>query len=521
MRTGLAILPIVFLIISSWGGSPYENPNAAAHPTKLDGLVAKRLAKLNIQPAAPCSDAVFVRRVYLDAIGTLPTATEARDFILDRKPDKRSVLIDRLLNQEAFADYWANKWCDLLRVKAEFPVNLWPNAAQAYHHWIRASLVDNKPYDQFVRELLTASGSNFREPPVNFYRAMPSKDPTTIARMVALSFMGVRAEHWPSNRLAGMAAFFAQVSYKSTSEWKEEIVFNNPDSTNAPLYLGAARQATFPDGRTVTLAPDQDPREAFADWLITPQNQWFTRNIANRAWSWLLGHGIIHEPDDICPDNPPSNPELLAYLERELVAAHYDLKQLFRLILISQTYQCSCVGDTSPEAASNFAVYPLRRLDAEVLIDAINQITTSDEKYSSAIPEPYTFIPDGSRAIALPDGSITSPFLEQFGRPSRDTGREAERNNRVNASQELHLLNSTHIQRKIEQSRMVDFQSRGKKSPREITTNLYLGILSRFPTETELSIAENYARARKAKPRELVADLSWALINGPEFLYRH
>jgi hypothetical protein len=503
------------------GASPFENPLPLAAKSEIDRLVTRRLETLGIQPAAPCSDAVFVRRVYLDVIGTLPTAAEARDFILDRKPDKRAVLVERLLGRDEFADYWANKWCDLLRVKAEFPVNLWPNAAQAYHHWIRSSIRENRPYDQFVRELLTANGSNFRDAPVNFYRALPSKEPTGIARMVALNFMGVRAEHWPSNRLAGMAAFFAQVGYKSTSEWKEEIVFNDPAATNAALYLGPARKAVFPDGKSITIPADKDPREVFADWLITPKNKWFTRNIANRSWSWLLGRGIIHEPDDIRPDNPPINPELLAYLERELIAANYDLKQLFRLILNSQTYQRSSLGDGSPDALANFASYPLRRLDAEVLIDALNQITTSSEKYSSAIPEPFTFIPDGTRAIALPDGSITSPFLEQFGRPPRDTGLEAERNNHITASQALHLLNSTHIQRKLEQSRMVEYQSQGRKPPREIATNLYLGILSRYPTEEELKAAETYATSGKVKTREAVVDLAWVLLNSAEFLHRH
>lgn len=515
-------LVIAAVTAAAWAANTFASTNAPTPLGEIDRLVFRRLKQLEISPAAPCSDAVFVRRAYLDVIGTLPTATEARDFIAERKADKRAVLIDQLLEREEFADYWAMRWSDLLRVKAEFPVNLWPNAAQAYHHWLRASIRENQPYDEFVRELLTASGSNFREAPVNFYRAMQNHDPQGIAQTVALNFMGVRAEKWPTNQLAGMAAFFAQVSYKSTSEWKEEIVFNDPAATNASLYLGVARRATFPDGKTVTLPVDKDPREVFADWLTTPKNRWFTRNIANRSWSWLLGRGIIHEPDDLRPDNPPSNPELLAHLERELIAADYDLKKLFRLILNSQTYQLSSVsGSEQPEAAANFASYPLRRLDAEVLIDAINQLTGSSEKYSSAIPEPFTFIPEGSRAIALPDGSITSSFLELFGKPSRDTGLESERNNRITASQRLHLLNSTQIQRKIEQSRMVEYQSQGKKPPREVATNMYLGILSRYPTEAELKVAEAYARSGKVKPREAVVDLAWALMNSAEFLYRH
>jgi Protein of unknown function (DUF1553)/Protein of unknown function (DUF1549) len=519
----LFVLVTAVVLTTTWAGdvwaqagqSPFENQASLTHSNEIDKLVFARLEKLGVQPANNCSDAVFVRRVHLDVIGTLPSAQVARDFILDQNPNKRRALIDRLLEREEFADYWAMKWSDLLRVKAEFPINLWPNAAQAYHRWIRTSIKENKPYDQFVREMLTASGSNFRVGQVNFYRAMQNKDPQGIAQTVALTFMGARADKWPTNQLAGMAAFFSQVGYKYTSEWKEEIVFFDPGKTNA------ATEAIFPGGKKVQLPPDIDPREVFADWLIDPNNPWFTRNIANRVWSWLLGRGIIHEADDIRPDNPPGNPELLAYLENELIASHFDLKQLYRLILNSQTYQLSSVAKSDkPEAAEKFAHYPLRRLDAEVLIDALNQITITTEKYSSPIPEPFTFIPEDQRSIALPDGSITSPFLELFGRSSRDTGLEAERNNRVTDAQRLHLLNSSHIQRKLEQSRMLQFQLQGDKPIRQIATGMYLGILSRFPTDEELQAVEAYAQSA-ANKREAVIDLTWALINSAEFLYRH
>jgi hypothetical protein len=270
----------------------------------------------------------------------------------------------------------------------------------------------------------------------------------------------------------------------------------------------------------VEFPADRDPREVFADWLIQPQNPWFTRNIANRVWSWLLGRGIIHEPDDLRTDNPPSNPELLAYLESELVAARYDLKHLFRIILNSQTYQLSSIANTDqPEAAAHFASYPLRRLEAEVLMDAVNAITGSSEKYSSPIPEPFTFLPENQRSIALPDGSITSSFLEMFGRPPRDTGLESERNNRPTAAQKLHLLNSSHMLRKIEQSRMVEYQTEGQKSAGEIAVGMYLGILSRFPTPEEIKIIEGHFQS--SKPRDAAVDLAWALINSGEFLYRH
>jgi hypothetical protein len=498
--------------------SAFETQSTLTSQTEIDRLVFGRLRRLDIRPANVCPDAVFVRRAYLDVIGTLPTGQEAREFLEDQNADKRRSLIDRLLEREEFADYRAMKWSDLLRVKAEFPINLWPNAAQAYHRWIRSGLKENMPYDRFARELLTATGSNFRAPQVNFYRAVQSKEPTALAQAVALTFMGTRAEKWPTNRLTGMAAFFSQVGYKSTKEWKEEIVYFDPGLATNGLW----KTATFPDGTPARLSPDRDPREAFADWLVDPQNPWFARNIVNRIWSWLLGRGIIDEPDDVRPDNPPSNPELLAYLERELIASHYDLKHIYRLILNSKTYQLSSIPKSDNAAAeANFACYPLRRLDAEVLIDALNQITGTTEKYSSAIPEPFTFIPEDTRSIALPDGSITSSFLDMFGRPPRDTGLESERNNRPSAAQRLHLLNSSHIQRKIEQSRQIRSLLRSESGLREIATTLYLTILSRYPTEEELKTVTAYSESGEVTRREATWDIVWALINSAEFLYRH
>lgn len=483
---------------------------------KIDELVAAKWKKLGIQPSELCTDHEFVRRAYLDVIGTLPTAQEARTFILDKDPNKRSAIINRLLERDEFADYWAMKWGDLLRVKAEFPINLWPNAVQAYHHWIRTSIKRNLSYDRFVRELLVSSGSNFRVPQVNFYRAMQSKEPQTIAQVVALTFMGERAENWEKERLSGMAGFFSQVGYKSTGEWKEEIVYFDPNRASTGL------KAVFPNGKAAKLSPDKDPREVFADWLIDPKNPWFTRNIVNRVWSWLLGRGIIHEPDDIRPDNPPSNPKLLAFLEQELIAADYDLKHLYRLILNSSTYQRSCIPRTDkPEGKVNFSHYPLRQLEAEVLIDALNQITGTTEKYSSEIPEPFTFVPAQQRSIALADGSITSSFLEMFGRPPRDTGLESERNSRPTAAQRLHMLNSSHIQRKIEQGRKLRNLMQGKGNMRQLATRFYLAILSRFPTNEEVKIVEEYSKSNRGNKRVVAIDLAWALINSAEFLYRH
>lgn len=652
--------------------SIYEAPDYPVPATPIDNMVQGRLDKIGVQQTL-CSDAVFLRRIHLDVIGRLPTAEEARVFLTDADlANKRSKLIDRLLERDEFADFWAMRWGDVFRIKAEFPVNLWPNAAQAYHRWVREAIATNMPYDQFARELLTSSGSNFRVGPVNFYRAVQNRTPEGIATAVSLVFMGTRTENWSPDKLKGMSAFFSQIGYKPTNEWKEEHVFWDPlgattlagstapgraaiappqppppakpatpptgkTPTQAPqptpsgkpavappqkpsaspppqgtapkpgikpasapqpdpqppkpapqkaepkpapkpppppiIVVPAAplpkppnypTSAVFPDGRRVDLPTDRDPREVFADWLITPENPWFAKSVCNRVWAWLAGRGIVHEADDIRTDNPPSNPELLAYLERELIASRYDLRHIYRMILNSRTYQSSSVPrHRSPEAIANFAAYPLRRMDAEVLIDAINRITGSSDLYTSAIPEPFTYIPPDLPAVALPDGSITSPFLALFGRSARATGMLNERDNRTLPAQWLHLLNSSHIQRKLEQSATLKAMTDPSRKQSAIIEDLYLTFLSRFPTPDEIKVIGTYGLAKPAPPskpaapnkpaappqgkpanpappkpaaaptappkpatiivkrREDWLDLAWALMNSSEFLYRH
>jgi hypothetical protein len=428
---------------------------------RIDNLVFNRLKESHIEPSELCSDEVFVRRVYLDILGILPKPSEVREFLPDNNPDKRSILIGQLLDRDEFADYWSMKWCDLLRVKAEFPINLWPNAVQAYHRWIHDCLRDNIPYDKFARELLTSSGSNFRTPQVNFYRAIQGREPAAIANAVALTFMGARIEKWPEDRRHGMQTLFSRVAYKNTAEWKEEIVYFNPASDKS-------LKTVLPDGIHVQIQPDADPRKVFADWLITKDNPWFAKNIVNRIWSWLFGRGIIHEPDDIRADNPAVYPEVLEYLEAELIKSNYDLRHIYRLILNSNTYQQSPIPQSDdPKAEIMFACYPVRQLDAEVLIDALCKITGTKETYSSLIPEPFTFVPQDQRSIDLADGSITSQFLEMFGRPARDTGLESERKNNPTDAQRLHLLNSTHIQNKITKKKFWRVPKTAKKKNRK------------------------------------------------------
>jgi hypothetical protein len=495
---------------------PFQKADAFRPNNKIDTIIMDALTKKDVEPANLCSDEVFIRRIYLDVTGTLPQAEDVRKFLENPRADKRTSLISTLLKKKEFSEYASLKWCDLLRVKAEFPINLWPNAVQAYHRWIQDAIAYNMPYDQFARELLTSSGSNFRVPQVNFYRAIQGHEPSSIANAAALTFMGSRFENWPKEKQKSMATFFSRVSYKGTAEWKEEIVSLDPAPAD-PLKV------VFPDGTTAKIEPGQDPREVFADWLITPENPWFACNIVNRIWSWLLGRGIIHEPDDIRPDNPPVYPELLTYLEKELVESKYDLRHIYTLILNSRTYQQSSIPHPgTADAEKMFACYPVRQLEAEVLIDALCSISGTRESYSSPIPEPFTFIPPEHRTISLADGSITSQFLEMFGRPSRDTGLESERNSQPTEAQRRHMLNSTHIQKKIERGwRLRNLTRRARGNRKKLSDSLYLTILSRYPTESERQAIEDYFKTKGIKANQASIDLTWALINSKEFLYRH
>jgi hypothetical protein len=496
--------------------APFEVADGYAAHNLIDAHVLKAQRERGITPAYLCSDEVFIRRAYLDIIGTVPEPMDVRRFLLDRNPQKRAALIDALLERPEFVDYWSMKWSDILRVKAEFPINLWPNAVQAYSRFIHDAIRDNMRYDEMARRMLTSSGSNFRDPEVNFYRALQGRRPEDIAGAVALTFMGERVAGMSEQERENLAAFFARVAYKSTGEWKEEIVYADPNATE-PLNV------TFPDGTTATIAPDQDPRQVFADWLTAPDNPWFARAIANRVWFWLLGRGIVQEPDDMRSGNPPSNEALLAYLAQELVDSGYDLRHLYRLILNSRTYQQSSIPATEgEEAEAQFAYYIVRPLEAEVLVDALAWLGGPKESYQSPIPEPFTFIPDDQRVIDLEDGSITSSTLETFGRPPRDTGLLLERGTQPTDAQRLYMLNSTDVQRIVERSarlRALPAVSRGKAA--NLIGLVYLTILSRMPTPDEITAAQGYAQTAKLNQKQAVEDLAWALLNTKEFLYRH
>jgi hypothetical protein len=513
MRALRLVLLTVCLIMAHRG---------AMAESKIDALVFEQLSALGIDASEPCSDAVFLRRAYLDVTGRIPTSKQAHVFLKSKKSNKRALLIDELLDSPSYADYWAMKWCDILRVKSELPSKLWPNGVQAYYRYIHDSMKNNKPYDQFARELLVSSGSNFRVPEVNFYRAVAEKKPESLAATVAQTFMGARINSWSEDQRNGMAAFFGKVGFKGTSEWKEEIVYFDQAATFLNPTTKKPRTPTFYDGKVATIAADQDPREVFADWLINPENPWFAMNIVNRSWFWLLGRGLMHEPDDIRPDNPPQNEKLLIYLEKELVNSEYDLKYILRLILNSRTYQLSSVPTKNNKSdLVNFSHYYVRQLEAEVLIDAICGLTGTRETYTSRVPEPFTFIPPSNPSITLADGSISSPFLEIFGRPPRDTGLESERSNTPSPGQRLHMLNSTHIHNKIKNSWKLKSLMKGTKKHDQLVRKVYIAALSRQPSSDEMKIARDYMSTKGLSRRDALIDLVWALMNTKEFFCRH
>ena len=494
--------------------NPFTEGQAFVPKNNLDELFLQSLRSHNIEPAPICSDEVFLRRIYLDVLGTLPTMQEVRNFLEDTNANKRVALIDDILDREEFVDLQTMRWCDLLRVKAEFPINLWPNGAACYYRWIRRSIEENKTYDQFVRELITANGSNFRDGASNFYRAVPANDADTLAEAVYRTFLGIDLTPLSAEQRKRASIFFSRVGYKETAQWKEEIVFWNRTPLDEETIF-------FLDGTTANIDPNRDPRQIFADWLISSTNAEFNRTAVNRIWGWLFGSGLLPEPEASNAGEPPLHPELLDALCSELVKAEYDLKHIYRLILNSGIYQ-QCSIPNVPESAALFAAYPIRRIEAEVFQDVLAQIFDLPIGYVSEVPEPFTHIPPRHRTIALPDSSITSPFLETFGRASRDTGTEADRNNGVTESQLLFLLNSTEVNNWI--GRFISSRTLARRlgnDSKGVVDEIWLTFLSRYPMESEYRIAFAELGQRNKPAGQRIQDLIWGLLNTAEFLCKH
>ena len=443
---------------------------------------------------------------------------EARRFLDSSDPAKRSHLIDELLKRPEYDDYWALKWADLLRVDRQA---LGHKRAYAYYEWIRQSFAENKSLDQFVRDILTFAGNTTDAPQVSFYRVVG--DPNKIASTVSQVFLGVRIEcaqchHHPFDRWSqtdyyGMTAFFRQVNRKGTIRGEMMVPDGNPKAshprTGATIYAHALGE-TMPDK---LLSGDQ--RQMLADWMTGTDNPWFARNAANRLWAHLMGRGLVEPVDDFRDTNPPSNPELLDALASYLVENGYDVKELIRAITASATYQrTSRPNETNEEDEQNYSRALLKRLDAEVLLDAVCQVTGLNEKFRG--------VPFGARAIELWDSEVDHYFLKLFGRPTRKTACQCERSTQPTVGQVLHLLNSPEIHIKLshEAGRIAQLVD-NHPGDRELIESIYLTFLSRRPISGEQAIAIDYFNKNDNGRRVAAEDLAWSLMNSLEFMFNH
>jgi hypothetical protein len=488
-------------------------PNTPEH-NYVDALVFDKLKKLHVAPSGLCTDEAFLRRVYLDLIGLPPTREEYEAFMTDKDPKKRAKLIDRLLDRPEFVDMWAMKWGELLRVRAYNQVPQYGRDAKAmfsYAAWIREQMEKNRPLNEFAAELLAGSGSNFKSPPANLYTAAERLTPQKTAEDIAQVFLGTRIQcaqchnhpfdRWTLDDYYGFAAFFAGVTLKRGVEGREVVVVNNnAANTTAHPVDGRRMKPKFLGGA----APDvegQDPRKALAAWLTSPDNAAFRETMANVIWAHFFGRGIVDPVDDVRISNPPSNKELLEELGKRLAAYGFDKKKLVRDICNSRTYQLSATANATNELDNAYFSHSyVRRLRAEVLLDAITRITGTEDRFAQS--------PPGTRAVQIHSGEVSTYFLTTFGRAPRQTACSCEVNREANLSQALHLLNGDTITAKVAQGKTLPALIAAKKTPEGVVEELYVLALSRKPTETELKGLAGIVRRETAPDRlEELAEL--------------
>jgi hypothetical protein len=508
---------------------PYSEPAPIQGFTPrnfLDPLVLEEWRQLGVAPAPLADDAEFVRRVFGDLIGTLPTPEEARTFVADPSPDKRSRLIDRLLERPEYVDFWAVKWGDLLRVHRRY---VGDKGLAAFSGWLREALRENRPLSTMATELLTAKGNVYLSGPVSYY--FVDERPEDLAETTAQVFLGVRLqcarchhhpmEVWSQEDYWGLAANFARLEVKQTQELGGQgryggvkvlrVARTIPEKRKLPVD----RAPKALGGPTFAVTEEaNDPRVALAAWLVDPDNPFFARNIANRYWSYLLGSGLVEQVDDLRDTNPAVMPGVLEALAHDFRAGGYDVKRLLRVICNSRVYQTASRLDPDRDRDGRlFTHRSPRQLPAEVLLDAVNRVLDVSESFAG--------IPEGTRAIALPDPSIPSDFLTTFGRPQRNSPCECARTVSPNLAQALQLLNSETLQKKLSRGDGRLTRLLAERSDGEVVEELYWWCYSRPPRTDEAAAARTLVTEGGANRREAFEDLLWTLFNSSEFVFSH
>ncbi|MBY0523803.1 MAG: DUF1553 domain-containing protein [Gemmataceae bacterium] len=491
----------------------------------VDEHVFAKQRELQLMPAPLATDAVFLRRVYLDMIGTLPTEAEAREFLDSKDPERRAKLIDRLLERDEFASFWALKWADVLRGS---PATITDRGVHSFHRYLVRAVADDRPMDVFARDLLTGTGNTLHKPAANFYRI--SRTPEEAAETAAQLFLGVRLQcakchNHPFEAITqtdyyGLAAYFARVQRKGSAfGLDDEVIYlANGGEVNHPQTRKPQPPSAF-GASAGTLGADDDRRQRFADWLTRADNRYFAPSLVNRIWFHMIGRGIVDPVDDFRDTNPPSNPQLLKALTDDFIRSGFRVKPLVRIIANSRTYQLASNGAPapSPHAADPdryFTTSQVRMLSAEQIIDAVS--------LSTGVPETFKGYPRGTRAIELAEGGVNHPFLQAFAKPVRDVSCECAREEEPSLPQMLHLLNNAGIQKKLKSpdARLAAWL----KTDKEIETiveRMYLATLSRRPTPAEVAIAIKHVAALDGDRAAALQDVHYALINLSEFLLRH
>ncbi|MEY4947402.1 MAG: hypothetical protein RIR22_2103, partial [Planctomycetota bacterium] len=484
----------------------------------IDTLVNAKLKNLRIAPSATCSDEVFLRRIFIDLTGMLPSVEEYKTFMANKSADKREQLVKDLMERKEFSELWVLKWAELLQIRSSNQVSY--KATLLYYNWLQDRIARNVPLNQWVQELLGANGGTFNNPVTNYYQN--ETDILKVTENVAQVFMGMRIQcaqchnhpfdRWTMDDYYGFAAFFTQIGRKRTDDPRELVVFNSGSGEiNHPL--GGRRMAPKYLGGEVPDVVGKDRRALMAEWLASPKNPYFATNLSNMVWTHFFGVGIINEVDDVRVSNPPSNSELLQELGKKFTEYNYDFKRLVKDIVLSNSYQLSTQTNASNESdTKNFSHSSIRRIKAETFLDCISQVTETKNKFPG--------LPLGARAVQIADGQVSNYFLTTFGRATRESVCSCEVKLDPTLSQSLHLLNGDATTQRITQGNLISKLLKDKKTPEEILDEIYVRCLSRMPSADEKTKVLALVNAEKDK-KQVLEDAFWAVLNTREYMFNH